>query len=204
MLRSAGNCASNSGMPHGRDIAVNDATKTRRRMVRASDGQTDYKRELAYQRLGINPEDVDYVPYLNANLRRIARCVRGVDTDRPPAEPVRALDFLQSSEDPEARKVADVYRSVPASYRRLLPAEAYCLAAGVSPWRVLEMITVVAVRQAGQASAIVASLLHPRVVAKSVERALQDEGTRERMMLHRAMGFTATLSATAGQLTGPR
>lgn len=182
---------------------MNDATKTRRPIVRTSDGQTDYKRALAYERLGINPEDVEYVPFFNVELRRIARSVRGAEKHRPATEPVRALDFLQSSEDPEARKVADVYRSVPASYRRLLPAEAYCLAAGVSPWRVLEAITVVAVRQAGQSSAIVASLLHPRVVAKSVERALQDDGTRERMMLHRAMGFAAG-SVTAGQWTGPR
>lgn len=168
---------------------MNDHTKTPRPTVRTSVGQTDYKRELAYQRLGINPKDVQCIPFFEADLRRIARAVRGADKHGPPAEPVRALDFLQGSEDPEARRVADVYRSVPKSYRRLLPPEAFCHAAGVSPWRVLEIITVVAVREAGQASAIVASLLHPRVVAKTVGRALQDDGTMERMMLHNAVGF---------------
>ena len=49
------------------------------------------------------------------------------------------FDYLRSSEDPDARKVVDVYLSVPESYRRLLPAEAFCRAAGVSPERVLEI-----------------------------------------------------------------
>ena len=86
----------------------------------------------------------------------------------------------------------DVYLSVPESYRRLLPVEAFCLAAGVSPWRVLEGITVVAVRQGAQASAILAAVVHPSVVEKTVERALQDDGTKERMMLHKAVGFLPT------------
>jgi hypothetical protein len=62
--------------------------------------------------------------------------------------------------DPEARKVLAVYLSVPASYRKLLHAEAFCHAAGVSPYRVLELITVVAVRQGAPASAIVAAVMH--------------------------------------------
>jgi len=172
---------------------VNDDQKTPRPTVRTLAGQTDYKRELAYQRLGIRAKDVQCVPFFAIQLRRIARSVRGADKHGPPAEPVRALDFLQGSEDPEARRVADAYLSVPESYRRLLPPEAFCHAAGVSPWRVLEIITVVAVRQAGQGSAIVAALNHPRVVQKIVEKALQDDGIRECIMLYKAMGHLSAV-----------
>jgi hypothetical protein len=168
---------------------MNEDKKIPRPIVRTSAGQTDYKRELAYQRLGINPKDVQCVPFFATDLRRIARIVRGVDKDSPPTAPVRALDFLECSEDPEARKVLEVYRSIPESYRRLLRPEDFCHAAGVSPWRVLECITVVGVRQAAQGSAILAAVLHPSVVEKTVERALQDDGTRERMILHKAVGF---------------
>src|SRR5260370_41538764 len=114
---------------------MNEDKKTPRPIVRTSAGQTDYKRELAYQRLGINPKDVQCIPFFATDLRRIARIVRGVDKDSPPTAPVRALDFLECSEDPEARKVLEVYRSVPESYRRLLRPEDFCHAAGVSPWR---------------------------------------------------------------------
>jgi len=152
-------------------------------------GQTAYKRELAYRCLEINPEDVQCVPFLANQLRRIARTVRGAGTDDPTAAPVRPLEYLRNSEDPEARKVVEVYYSVPESYRRLLRPDDFCHAAGVSPWKVLEIITVDAVRQGAQSSAIVASILSPRVVAKTVERALQDDGVRERTALLKATGF---------------
>ncbi len=128
------------------------------------------------------------LPFFDANLTRIARCVRA-DKQDPAAKSVRALDLLEGSSDPEARRVLDVYRSVPASYRRLLPAEAFCLAAGVSPWQVLDAITVVAVRQTAMVSAIVAFLLSPRVVERTVERALQDDGIKEMVLFHKATGF---------------
>ena len=151
-----------------------------------SHGQTSYKRSLSYARLGIDAKDVQRIPYFAAQLKSIARAVRGADKA---AEPVRALDFLKSSEDPEARKVLKPYLSIPESYRRLLPPEAFCHVAGVSPWVVLEAITVVAVRQGATASAVVAAISQPRVVEKTIERALRNEGTRERAMLLKATGF---------------
>jgi hypothetical protein len=159
------------------------------REIAQKTGQTAYKRKLAYRRLGINPKDVQCIPFFASQLRRIARTGRRAGREDQLAAPVRPLDYLASSADPEARKVLERYYSVPESYRRLLRPEDFCHAAAVSPWRVLESITVVAVRQAAQMSAIVAGALQPRVVEKTVQRALRDEGTKERMMLLRAVGF---------------
>ena len=156
-------------------------------------GQTAYKRSLAYRRLGVDPKDVELAPFFRAQLRRIARCMaRGRETSDSSGGNSCPLDFLQSSDDPDARRVLGTYLSVPESYRRLLPPEAFCHAAGVSPWRTLECITVVAVRQTAHAAAIVASLLHPCVVEKTVKRALQDDGSKDRLMLHKAVGFVPT------------
>jgi hypothetical protein len=149
-------------------------------------GQVGYKKRLAYERLGVDPRDVETVPFLRYNLRHIARTInQGVDSDSQQ----RPLDYLLSSEDPDARKLANVYLSVPESYRRLLPAEAFCLAAGVSPYRVLEIITGTAVRMGAMACTIVASVMQPLVAQKTIERALQDDGTRERGTMFRAMGL---------------
>jgi len=152
-------------------------------------GQTRYKRQLAYKHLGIDPEKVECLPFFGIQLRRIARVIRGVDKNSPPSPRVEPLKLLESSKDPEARKVIDVYESVPPSYRRLLPLEAYCLAANVSPWHVLEMITIVGVRQGLQFAALLAAGLQLRVVDKTIDRALTDEGTRERMLILKAVGF---------------
>jgi hypothetical protein len=97
----------------------------------------------------------------------------------------RSHSLLQT----DAIKMAKVYLAVPVSYRKLLPAEAYCQAAGVSPYRVLEIITGLAVRFGAQASTILTAVMLPRVVHKTIERALQNDGTKERIMLHRAAGF---------------
>jgi hypothetical protein len=163
-----------------------DSQEIRSPEARKSTGQTAYKRRLAYAHLGIDPKDVECFPFLRTELRRIARQIRGADNN---PSPIRPLDHLRSSDDPEAHKVLDAYLSVPESYRKLLPVEAFCHAAGVSPQRILEAITVVAVRQGAAASAIIAAIVHPRVVQKTVDRALQDDGFRERGMLHRAFGF---------------
>jgi hypothetical protein len=159
-------------------------------MVRRGEGETAYKRQLAYERLGIDSKDVQYVPFFATQLRRIARRINHhAGRNDQSTSRFHALDYLRFSEDPEAQKVVDAYFSVPQSYRRLLPPEAFCHAASVSPWRVLEIITGVAVRQTAQASALIAAIAHPSVVGKTIEMALQDDGTRERMMLHKAVGF---------------
>jgi hypothetical protein len=168
---------------------VDEDKKASRPIVRTSIGQTDYKRELAYRCLGIDPEDVKRIPFFATQLRRIARTVRGADKDSPPTAPVRALDFLRRSEDRDARQLLKVYLSVPQSYRRLLHPEAFCQAAGVSPLRTLEIIAGVVVRYEVQASAMIAALMLPRVVMKTVEMALRDEGIHDRVVFHKATGF---------------
>jgi hypothetical protein len=159
-------------------------------------GQTAYKRRLAYARLGIDPKDVEPVPFFSANLRRIARSVnQGCNRNGS----IRSLDYLRSSEDPDARKVVEAYLSVPESYRKLLPAEAFCLAAGVSPYRVLELIAGTAVRMGALASAVIAAVMHPHILAKTIDGALQDGGVKERMILHRATCFSRSNYARAEQ-----
>lgn len=172
---------------------MKDDKKTPRPTVRTSVGQTDYKRSLAYQRLGIRPQDVEIAPFFRAQLRGIARCMkRGRDKDELPGSPVCPFSYLQYSSDSDARKVLAAYLSVPQSYRRLLPSEAFCHVAAVSPRRVLAIIAAVVVEQEAQVTAVLAAVRHTHVLEKTIERALQDEGSRERLMLHKATGFVPT------------
>jgi len=157
--------------------------------VWTNESQTDYKRQLAYRRLGISPQDVEPAPFFCIQLRRIARCI---NQGNPASLSIRPLDYLGFSEDPEARKVSEAYLKVPASYRKLLRPEDFCHAAGVSPWKVLEIIVAVAARRRAEASALLAAILGPNVVEKTVERALKDGGWRECLMLHKATGFVPT------------
>ena len=148
-------------------------------------GQTAYKRRLAYEYLGIDPNSVQAAPFFRTNLRRIARCINQGDG----AKPIHPLGYLCYSEDAEARKVAKLYTAVPESYRRLVPAEAYCQAAGVSPYRVLEIITGIAVRFGARASTVLASVMLPHVVQKTIDKAMRNAGTKERELIFRATGL---------------
>lgn len=100
--------------------------------------------------------------------------------------------YLQQSDDPVAIQVLGAMAKVDRADRSSLPVEAYCLAAGVAPSRILELITIVCVRMASTASQIIAAINHPRVVQKSVDMALTDEGIEDRTLLHKATGFLPT------------
>lgn len=100
--------------------------------------------------------------------------------------------YLSSSEDPDMLKLLALRREYPHAIARLLPIEAFCLAAGVSPLRVLEVLVGVIVRQGAQASTIIAAINHPRVVQKTVDMALTDEGIEDRNTLHKAVNFLPT------------
>jgi hypothetical protein len=151
-------------------------------------GQTAYKRALGYQHLGVQAQDVEPFPFFRANLRRIGRQLnQGRAKDVPLVHP---FDVLECSEDDESRRLWTAYKSVPATFRKLLRPEAFCQAARVNPSQALGLIVHAAVRQGTQASALLAAVWHPRVVEKTIQMALTDEGIADRNALHRATGFT--------------
>jgi len=157
--------------------------------ISTGEGQTAYKRQLAYDQLGIDPMDVQIVPMLSVQFRRIARAARNANLEGRSTTAAGTLCLLEGCNDPDAKKLVAVFHSIPASYRKLLPPEAYCLAAGVLPTRALELMTVVAVQRTANASMILSTVMHPRVVLKTIEMALTDGGAKERRMLHVATGF---------------
>jgi hypothetical protein len=159
---------------------------------RESLGQTNYKRFLAFQRLGIRPQDVEIVPLFREQLRDLARCSnreRHKGKGTQPGSPIGPFSYLEQSSDPDARRVLEAYKSVPGSYRRLLPPEAFCLAAGIPPARVLEIIAAVVVKEGARIAAVRAAVAQERVLSKTVDRALQDGGWRERLLIFKSTGL---------------
>jgi hypothetical protein len=97
--------------------------------------------------------------------------------------------YLRSSDAPEAQAVLTARLSLSITLRRQLPIEAYCAAASVSSLRILEILVGLIVRRGAQASTIIAAVNQPRVVQKTVEMALTDEGVTDRTNFHKATGF---------------
>jgi hypothetical protein len=161
----------------------------------------------AYTRLGVKEADVLAAPRVTPALRQIARQLQRVAMQKDPANPnaaklaiasfpVSPYYYLHATSEPDAVKVLAAYYSIPAYLRRPLPVEAFCLAAGVPTNRVLEIVVATATRLGAQASDLIAAVAHPRVVEKTIEMALTDDGHRDRETLHKHAAF---LPRPAGQ-----
>jgi hypothetical protein len=175
--------------------------------------------QLAYERLGVSQSDVQRGIQITPQLKAIAAVIRRAGQPKitrqivgttitgheveektehqPPYGPGSDIAkswpwYLEASDHPDARKVLNVFYSCFKIHRRVLPIEAFCVAASVSPLRILEILTATCVRLGAQASTLVAAVNHPRVVEKTVEMALTDGGHDDRADLHKAVGFLPT------------
>lgn len=100
--------------------------------------------------------------------------------------------ILAMSESPDALRVLAMYRRIPKGMSEHLPIEAFCVAAKYSPQALLGDITGILVRQGATASAIITAVNQARVVQKTVDMALTDEGFSDRELFHKATGFLPT------------
>jgi hypothetical protein len=134
-------------------------------------------RAEAYDFLGIAPNDIATCTKITPQLALVG----GKD---------RAIELLRSSPHSAARRFIQCYDDVrvPPSFRRILPIEAFCLAAGFSPDQ-LVLALQSAMRELSQfEAAATAALVHPEIVQRSSELAL--EGSVEHTTLNmKHMGF---------------
>ena len=99
------------------------------------------------------------------------------------------LEYLRASDRPEAREILELWVSTSTTYRRVLPFEAFCVAAGVKP---MDMFVIVAMQicfEGGDAEKALASITRGDAVDGWLERARTPGGWRERRMLAQQIGF---------------
>lgn len=101
----------------------------------------------------------------------------------------QVIEALRASDEEDALKFIEKYESLSESDQGKVTIEEVSVAAGVRPIDLLGVATKALFQNALTVAAIIASTAHPQVVEKSIERALMDQGVRDREMLHQAMGF---------------
>lgn len=146
------------------------------------------RRRTIYTYLGITESQVAAQPQITPELRRIARTLQSTS----PNAPRDPYYYLRSSDSLDAQKILAIIndkQNTLRGQRHIIPIEAICLVAKVSPLRVLEIVTATAVRLGATASNIIAAVAQSRVVEKTIEMALTDEGIEDRTMMHKATGF---------------
>jgi hypothetical protein len=138
------------------------------------------QRAKALLLLGVDPTALADAPKIT---HLIARIEGGATT---------ALDALRASDLPEARHFISKYDNpiLPSFVRKVLPLEAFSVAAGLSPTRLFGVIAEVIRLQKAQLGAIKAAERHEAIVEVSSQCAMLPDGVTDRMAHLKHMGFT--------------
>lgn len=138
------------------------------------------QRAQAYLILGVDPNAVAAAPRIGHLISRIS------------GGKSAALAALRASDLPEARHFISKYDNLllPSFVRRVLPLEAFAVAAGLSPTRLFGVIAEVIRLQKAQLGAIKAAEHHERIVEVSSQQAELPTGVDDRMAHLKHMGFT--------------
>ena len=129
----------------------------------------------AYAVLGVTPIDVALVP-------RIEHLFRGLGGKQ------KVFEYLAGSEEKEARAIVDLRAKVTPEQARVLPFEAFCVAAGVTTKRMIGLIQEEVFAQSRVAASILKDSSIPDIVKVTLRQAKTIAGTQEKRMLLQSGG----------------
>jgi hypothetical protein len=141
-------------------------------------------KSLALRKLGIEPKALLSVPQITPMLTEIAQGL----TDRGlPSDPYY---YLNASSDLEARGLMAVYNQSWKQVRDVLPLEAFCVASGVDPNRILDCIIKSIERLNALSAAVKLSVSQGEVVDATVNAAKDiDNGHKDRRLHMQVSGL---------------
>jgi len=138
----------------------------------------------AYKKLGISSKSLSTVPQITPLLTDIMSGLkkRGLPTD--------PYHYLDASSDLEARGLMMVYKQSWKQVREALPLEAFCVAAGVDPNRILDSLVKVIERVKALKSAVNLSVSQPEIVDTNIAAAMDiDNGYHDRRLHMQVSGL---------------
>jgi hypothetical protein len=182
----------------------------------------EQRRESAYRIMGTTALAVMTAPHITPQLKEIARLIRREGMPKvtrrienvvinsetvhapvygPGADLVTSWPYyLKASPAPEARQVLGKWYLLPIYLRRVVSIESCCVAAGICPTVIVPVLIECIRQMAGQMSAILAYVNQPRVVEKTIEMALTDDGLQDRRDFHKATGWLPTPGGNKTQI----
>jgi hypothetical protein len=153
-----------------RDVAIP------KRARKAKSAPTETVRGRAYAILSVDPLEVAVMP-------RIEHLFRGIGGKQ------KVFEYLSGSAAPEARRVLDVRAKLSPSQARVVPFEAYCLAAGVTTKRLIGLLQEEVFEQSRIATSLLVRSRQPELVDYTIGQAMTPHGSKERQMVHENSGF---------------
>jgi hypothetical protein len=124
----------------------------------------------AYAKLGVTPLDVALVP-------RIEHLFKGIGGK------ARVFEYLAGSETKEARAIMELRSLLNMEQSRVLPFEAFCVAAKVETKHMLGIISEEVFDQSRIASRLLRDAAVPSIVEATRRQAMTPAGTQEKRMM---------------------
>ena len=101
----------------------------------------------------------------------------------------KVFTYLEGSEDPIAREILKLKKRLSPAEAKVVPLEAYCVAAKITSKKLFGLIASEVHSQETMAKAVLFAAKHSEVVEASLMFALHPDGDSDRKMLHQAAGF---------------
>lgn len=139
--------------------------------------RSDARRDQAFERLGVKPDDVNKVPKISHILKKI----KGGNEE--------AVELLRHSKADEAGEFFKVYEDLPVYLAKVLPIEAFCVAAGVDSRTICKLIFDQAMEQSNQAARMLVAANLEDLVQASINTGMEPLGIKDRENMQKAAFF---------------
>ena len=102
---------------------------------------------------------------------------------------LRVMEFLEGSEEPEARKVVELRAKLSQLQAKAVPFEAYCIAAGVTTKKMFGVIAQEVAEQSSLAMTLLSKARRTDVVKAAIDAAVLPLGSADRKLVLQAEGY---------------
>lgn len=114
------------------------------------------------------------------------------------------ISAMRFSNHPSVTAFLEAYDSTSKSDRRFIPLQLFALKANVDFGQLVGAYVLALRTVQAQKSAIVAMQAHPEIVESTIEFARKADGSKDRRMLHEAVGFVPTPKGANINIFPPR
>jgi len=149
--------------------------------------------DVALERMGVTKKELKLSAQITPILDNALGGLQNNDgVGRHRSTVSKVIGFLRFSTDEAARQFLYVYDSLPKVDRERIPIEAICIKAKINPDEILGATLRAARNISAQESALMTIVEHPEVVRSTVQFSRLAGGSKDREMLHQAVGYLPT------------
>lgn len=134
-------------------------------------------------RYGLTPDSIKGLMLVGKRLAQVAGGIKGV------------IEALRGDDSPDSLRFVEKWDSITPHDHRIIPLEAVCVLAEITPRRLIELVSGALAVQGDEDTKLIVASYKPKIVAKTAKLALTTLGEKDREMFHKHTEFIPRPSA---------